>query len=77
MEETKIHVLAEEGCRVWRGKCRSHPEAIEAALRRHASHAVKIGIETGPLTTWLWTELTRRGCRWSASMRGTPSACST
>ena len=60
MEETKIHVLAEEGCRVWRGKCRSHPDAIEAALRRHASHAVKIGIETGPLTTWLWTELTQR-----------------
>jgi transposase len=61
MEETKIHVLAEEGCRVWRGKCRSHPDAIEAALRRHASHAVKIGIETGPLTTWLWTELPQRG----------------
>ena len=60
MEETKIHVLDEEGGRVWRGKCRSHPDAIEAALRRHAPHAVKIGIETGPLTTWLWSELTQR-----------------
>jgi transposase len=61
MEETKIHVLNEEGRRVWRGKCHSDPDAIEAALRKHAPHAVKIGIETGPLTTWLWTELTERG----------------
>jgi transposase len=61
MEETKLHVLDEEGRRVWRGRCRSHPDAIEAAVRRHASEAVKIGLETGPLTTWLWTELTRRG----------------
>jgi transposase len=61
MEETKIHVLDEEGRRVWRGKCRSHPDAVEAALRQHAPDAVKIGLETGPLTTWLWTELTQRG----------------
>ena len=61
MEETKLHVLDEEGCRVWRGTCRSHPDAIEAALRQHAPHAATIGIETGPLTTWLWTELTQRG----------------
>ena len=61
MEETKVHILDEEGRRVWRGTCRSHPDAIEAALRQHAPAAVKIGIETGPLTTWLCTELRRRG----------------
>jgi transposase len=61
MKETKIHVLDEEGHRVWRGTCRSHPDDIETAVRRHAPGAVKIGLETGPLTTWLWTELTRRG----------------
>jgi transposase len=61
MEETKVHVLDEEGRRVWRGTCRSHPDAIEATLRQRAPEAVKIGLETGPLTTWLWTELTRRG----------------
>lgn len=58
LEETKIHVLDEAGTRVWRGKCASHPDAIEAAIRQHAPHAVEIGLETGPLTTWLWTELT-------------------
>lgn len=61
LEETKIHVLDEGGARVWRGQCTSHPDAIEAALRRHAPQAERIGLETGPLTTWLWTELTQRG----------------
>lgn len=61
LEETKIHVLDEAGGRVWRGRCTSHPDALEEALRRHAPQAERIGLETGPLTTWLWTELTRRG----------------
>jgi transposase len=61
LNETKLHVLDEEGRRVWRGTCQSHPNDIEAALRKHAPEAVRVGLETGPLTTWLWTELTRRG----------------
>lgn len=61
LEETKIHVLNEAGARVWRGKCPSHPDALDAALRKHAPHAERIGLETGPLTTWLWTELRKRG----------------
>src|SRR5260221_9623929 len=61
LEETKIHVLDDTGARVWRGTCQSHPDAIEAALRKHAADAERIGLETGPLTTWLWTDLTGRG----------------
>jgi transposase len=61
LEETKIHVLDDTGARVWRGTCQSHPDAIEAALRKHAPDAERIGLETGPLTTWLWTDLTGRG----------------
>jgi transposase len=61
LEETKIHLLDEHGARVWRGKCPSHPDALEAAIRKHAHQAGRIGLETGPLTTWLWTELTNRG----------------
>ena len=34
---------------------------LEVTLRQHAPHAERIGLETGPLTTWLWTELTTRG----------------
>ncbi len=61
MEETKIHVLDGDGNRVWRGSCRSHPDDIEAALRKRAPQAERIGLETGPLTTWLWSKLTGRG----------------
>ena len=77
MEETKIHVLDEEGGRVWRGKCRSEPGTIAATIHKHAPETVRIGIETGPLTTWLYTELTQTACRWSASTRATPRRRST
>lgn len=61
MEETKIHVLDSDGRRVWRGTCASQPDDIETTLRKRAPQAERIGLETGPLTTWLWTELTERG----------------
>ena len=61
MKETKLHVLDEAGKRVWRGRCASEPAAIAAAIRRYAPAAVRVGLETGPLTTWLWTELTAEG----------------
>jgi transposase len=61
MEEIKIHVLDSDGKRVWRGKCASDPDDIAAALHKRAPHAERVGLETGPLTTWLWTELTARG----------------
>jgi transposase len=56
-----VHVLDEQGKRVWRGACASHPAMIEATIRQHAPEAVRIGLETGPLTTWLWQALTEVG----------------
>ena len=61
LEVTTVHVLDEQGKRVWHGTCVSHPAAIEATIRRHAPDAVRIGLETGPLTTWLWQALTDAG----------------
>ena len=61
LETTKVHVLDEQGKRVWRGTCVSHPTAIEATIRKHAPDAVRIGLETGQLTTWLWQALTDAG----------------
>ncbi len=61
MKATKLHVLDEAGKKVWRGQCATEPAAIAAAVRRYAANAVRIGLETGPLTTWLWTELTAEG----------------
>jgi transposase len=61
MEETKLHVLDESGSRVWRGKCASEPKALAAVIRKHAPQAARVGLETGPLTTWLWQALTEAG----------------
>jgi transposase len=57
LKETKLHVLDDAGKRVWRGCCATEP----AAIRRYAPAAARIGLETGPLTTWLWTALTAEG----------------
>jgi transposase len=61
LDETTVHVLDEQGRRVWRGSCASTPEAIEVTIRKHVPDAVRIGLETGPLTTWLWQALTDAG----------------
>jgi len=61
LEVTTVHVLDEQGKRVWHGTCVSHPAAIEATIRKHAPEVVRIGLETGPLTTWLWQALTDAG----------------
>jgi hypothetical protein len=67
LKETKRHVLDEASNRVWRGRCTTDPAAIAATLRRYAPSAARIGLETGPLTTWLfWTALTAKGLPWSA-----------
>ena len=39
----------------------SDPEAISVYVRSKAPDAVRIGLETGPTSTWLWTELKRLG----------------
>ena len=39
----------------------SDPEAISAYVRSKAPDVVRIGFETGPTSTWLWTELKRLG----------------
>jgi transposase len=61
MKETKLDLLDEAGNRVWRGRCATEPAAIAAAVRRYAPTAARIGLETGPLTTGLWTALTAEG----------------
>lgn len=39
----------------------SDPEAIAEFIKSHASHVERIGLETGPTVTWLWTELSKLG----------------
>ena len=45
------------GATIWRGKCSSAPESIRTVLAKHAPEAVRIGSETGQLSTWLFHAL--------------------
>src|SRR3954469_11403407 len=60
-EQTAIHVVDEAGRTVWRGKRASDPEALATALRRHAPDLVRVGLETGFLTPWLYHSLKAAG----------------
>lgn len=53
-EETAIHVIDETGAVVWRGKRASDPDVLTTTLRRYAPDLVRVGLETGPLTPWLY-----------------------
>jgi transposase len=60
-KETEICVIDGEGHRVWRGKCLSRPGHIAEAVRQHALDLAKVGMETGPLSIWLWHGLRALG----------------
>src|SRR3954470_20143888 len=53
LEETAICVLDKTGKVIWRGRCSSDPDAIARTVRDRAPFAVRIGLETGQLSTWL------------------------
>lgn len=36
-------------------------ETIAAFVKSHAPHFARVGLETGATSTWLWTELNKRG----------------
>ena len=61
LKQTSICVVNQMGSVVQEGVVDSDPEAIAAFVRSKAPGTVRVGLETGPTTTWLWTELKRLG----------------
>ena len=61
LKQTSICVVNETGSVVREGVVDSDPDAIAAFVRSNAPGMVRVGLETGPTATWLWTELKRRG----------------
>lgn len=51
---THICVVDRDGKKLWEGSCESTPEAIGETVKKHAPDAVKIGLESGHLSTWHW-----------------------
>jgi transposase len=54
-------VVNDDGEIVSEGTVISEPSAIAAFIKAKARNAVRIGLETGPTTTWLWHELRALG----------------
>ena len=61
LKQTSICVVSDTGSIVREGVVDSDPEVIAAFVRSKAPHAVRVGLESGPTATWLWTELKRLG----------------
>ena len=61
LEQTSICVVDSSGKPVWQGKCASTPETLAAVIHRRAPKVVRIGLESGPLSSWHWHELKRLG----------------
>jgi len=57
LKETSICVVDGKGEIVSEGTVISEPSAIADFIRSRAKDAARIGLETGPTTTWLWHEL--------------------
>jgi transposase len=55
--ETAVCVADDAGKVLWQGKCASTPEAMAAAIERRAPYAVRIALETGPMSAWHWRSL--------------------
>src|SRR5438067_12051485 len=56
LKQTSICVVNQAGSVVREGVVDSEPEAIAAFVRSKAPGAVRVGLETGPTATWLWSE---------------------
>ena len=61
LKETSLCVVDGKGEIVSEGTVISDPTAIAAFIKGKARNAIRIGLETGPTTTWLWHELRALG----------------
>jgi transposase len=58
---TAICVVDQKGSVMREGVVDSDPETIAEFVTSNAPSVVRIGLETGPTSTWLWTELKQLG----------------
>lgn len=61
LKQTAVCVVDATGKIKQEGMVASDPDALADFIKRHAPHVVRIGLETGATSTWLWTELKKRG----------------
>ena len=54
---TAVCVIDDAGNKIWEGSCVTDPEIINTVVRRRAPDLIRAGLETGPLSIWLWHAL--------------------
>lgn len=60
-KRTAVCILDDAGKVVWRGMADTHPEMIDAVLRRFKGELTKVGLESGPFTPHLFRSLAAMG----------------
>lgn len=60
-KQTHICIVDGDGSVFWSGRAASDPEALASALRRRAGGLVRVVLETGPLSAFLYHGLLERG----------------
>ncbi len=60
-QTTLLCVVDGAGLQIWKGQCRTDPANLAAKIRQHAPNASRVGLESGPLSTWLWHDLNAMG----------------
>lgn len=61
LAKTSICIVDGSGLIIREGEVPSDPDAIDAFVRAHAPSVQRVGLESGPTSTWLWRELDCRG----------------
>src|SRR4051794_13696414 len=61
LRSTSVHIVDEQGRRLWRGTCPTEVTALADTIRRHAPAVERVGLETGQLATWLCHGLAKAG----------------
>lgn len=61
MEESSICIIHKDGDEIDEGRVPTNPESIAEFLSDYADEDVRLAIETGPISSWLWHELTALG----------------
>ena len=61
LQQTAVCVVDQTGKIVREAVILSDPGAIAAFVKSNAKNVVRMGLESGPTSTWLWSELDRLG----------------
>lgn len=61
LKQTAVCVVDQTGEIMREGMIDSDPDTITDFIRATAPNFERIGLETGATSTWLWTELKKRG----------------